>query len=190
MRRARSPSMTTIGPRVAVEASLDRSSVVAHAVMERYAARTGLTGDLASRRYLWTDAFAVCNFLGLGRPELARALVEAVHHELGRHRSDDPRRGWISGAADADGEAHPTRGGSGSASRCPSAPPVHRSTTPSSGSATVSTSTTSRSGCMRSRRSRARRESPGTSVGLASSPTRPTAGSSTRLAVVAGSGGR
>jgi len=105
------PDMTTIDPGVEVEASLDRSSVVAQAVMERYAVRTGLTGDLASRRYLWTDAFAVCNFLGLGRPELALALVERVHHELGRHRADDSRSGWISGAADADGEAHPTRGG-------------------------------------------------------------------------------
>lgn len=38
-------------------------------------------------------------------------LVDRVHHELGRHRADDPRHGWISGLAEADGEAHPTLGG-------------------------------------------------------------------------------
>lgn len=63
------------------------------------------------KRYLWTDAFAVCNELGMGRPNPAVALVDRVHHELGRHRPDDSRAGWISGLSDADGEAHPTLGG-------------------------------------------------------------------------------
>ena len=36
-------------------------------LMESYAQRTGLTADQAPRRYLWTDAFAVCNFIGLAR---------------------------------------------------------------------------------------------------------------------------
>ena len=31
--------------------------------MTRFAERTGLTGARLPRRYLWTDAFAVCNFL-------------------------------------------------------------------------------------------------------------------------------
>jgi hypothetical protein len=30
---------------------------------------------------------------------------------LGRHREDDSRSGWISGLSEAEGEAHPTRGG-------------------------------------------------------------------------------
>lgn len=34
-----------------------------------------------------------------------------MHHILGRHRSADPRSGWISGLAEAEGELHPTRGG-------------------------------------------------------------------------------
>jgi len=34
-----------------------------------------------------------------------------VHHVLGRHRSDDPRSGWISGLSDEEGERHPTSGG-------------------------------------------------------------------------------
>lgn len=63
------------------------------------------------RRYLWTDAFAVCNLLGLGERAGATTLIERVHHELGRHRSDDERTGWISGLPEADGAAHPTIGG-------------------------------------------------------------------------------
>src|SRR5947207_14515857 len=87
-------------------------------LMTRFAQRTGLIGVASPRRYLWTDAFAVCNFLGLTRDtgdgryqELALELVERVHQVLGRHRPDDPRTGWISGLGDADGRAHPTRGG-------------------------------------------------------------------------------
>ena len=41
----------------------------------------------------------------------ARELVDQVHHILGRHRDDDPRRGWISGLSEEEGERHPTRGG-------------------------------------------------------------------------------
>ena len=88
------------------------------ALMTSFAARTGLASEHPKQRYLWTDAFAVCNFLGLARltgeqryTELALRLVDQVHHTLGRHRSDDPRTGWISGLGERDGEAHPTRGG-------------------------------------------------------------------------------
>ena len=87
-------------------------------LMTRFADRTGLTSEHPPRRYLWTDAFAVCNFLGLARTtgdprfgELALQLVDRVHHVLGRHRGDDQRRGWISGLAAEGGEAHPTLAG-------------------------------------------------------------------------------
>lgn len=87
-------------------------------LMARFAERTGIASDHAQRRYLWTDAFAVCNFLGLERVsgdgrylQLAQRLVDRVHHVLGRHRADDQRVGWISGASEQEGEAHPTRGG-------------------------------------------------------------------------------
>src|SRR6185369_3242572 len=89
------------------------------AIMLDYAAITGLSplGE-APRRYLWTDAFALCNLLELFRltndgqwRDLALQLVDQVHHVLGRHRDADPRSGWISGLADAEGELHPTRGG-------------------------------------------------------------------------------
>ena len=88
------------------------------ALMNAYAERTGLSSDQSRRRYLWTDAFAVCNYLGLARitgdegyTRLALQLVEQVHHTLGRHRDDDTRQAWISGLDEADGERHPTRGG-------------------------------------------------------------------------------
>jgi hypothetical protein len=91
---------------------------LARQLMDEFAIATGLTGTAPPRRYLWTDAFAVCNFLGMYREsgesrdlDLALRLVDQVHHILGRHRQDDPRQGWISGLAEEEGERHPTRGG-------------------------------------------------------------------------------
>jgi hypothetical protein len=88
-------------------------------LMLEYARLTGL--DPASgypRRYLWTDAFAVCNYLGLFQKtddefylQLALRLIDQVHHSLGQHPIDDPRTGWISGLSKQEGELHPTRGG-------------------------------------------------------------------------------
>lgn len=90
----------------------------AAALMAAFAERTGLSSDRPPRRYLWTDAFAVCNYLGLARATgearysgLALRLIDQVHHTLGRYRPDDARRGWISGLEEAEGEAHPTLGG-------------------------------------------------------------------------------
>jgi hypothetical protein len=88
-------------------------------IMMEFADRTGLspTGP-TPRRYLWTDAFAVCNFLELHRrtgneecKQLALRLVDQVHHVLGRHREDDKRSGWISGLSEEEGRTHPTAGG-------------------------------------------------------------------------------
>jgi len=85
---------------------------MAAALMTAFAERTGIPPSTRPpRRYLWTDAFAVCNFLGSGSRDLALALVDQVHHVLGRHRADDVRSGWISGLAEHEGEAHPTKGG-------------------------------------------------------------------------------
>lgn len=87
-------------------------------IMTGFGERTGLTSDRPPRRYLWTDAFAVCNYLALYRRtgavrwrEEAQSLVHQVHHVLGRHRPDDERTGWISGLSEVEGEAHPTVGG-------------------------------------------------------------------------------
>ena len=90
-----------------------------HDFMQDYARLTGLDpAGAPPKRYLWTDAFAVCNYLELfrkthntGYRELALRLVDQVHHTLGRHRGDDSRTGWISGLSREEGELHPTRGG-------------------------------------------------------------------------------
>src|SRR5688572_5791932 len=89
----------------------DEAIRAASRLMHAFAERTGLVGDAAPKRYLWTDAFAVCNFLALGDTELAERLVEQVHRELGRHRADDTRTGWIGGMDEETGTEHPTRGG-------------------------------------------------------------------------------
>ncbi|MGZ3444104.1 MAG: hypothetical protein ACXU88_00370 [Myxococcaceae bacterium] len=87
-------------------------------LMMAFAERTGLTSDRPQVRYLWTDAFAVCNFLSLAREtgeqqyvSLALRLVDQTHQVLARHRADDGRVGWISGLSEAAGAAHPTLGG-------------------------------------------------------------------------------
>lgn len=91
---------------------------LAQNLMADFANSTGVSGRMPPRRYLWTDAFGVCNFLGLYRQtgedrylRFAVELVDQVHHILGRHRKDDPRHGWISGLPEDQGELHPTRGG-------------------------------------------------------------------------------
>ena len=88
------------------------------AILDEFAIETGLASRRPPRRYLWTDAFAVCGFLGLHTEtrqrrylDLALALIDQVHHRLGRHRADDPRSGWISGLDERAGAEHPTAGG-------------------------------------------------------------------------------
>jgi len=91
----------------------------AERIMLDFARDTGLTDSArAPRRYLWTDAHAVCSFLGLHRHTddtrylgLAKRLVDQVHYVLGRHREDDARDGWISGLDEEHGREHPTIGG-------------------------------------------------------------------------------
>ena len=97
--------------------------------MDRFARRTGLVDSSQQQsqtRYLWTDAFAVCNFLGLASTEtdpsrkeyfesLAYRLIVSVHNILGRHSLDHPnaalRQQWISGLPENQGMSHPTIGG-------------------------------------------------------------------------------
>jgi len=88
-------------------------------IMSDFSQRTALTGTgKPPRRYLWTDAFAVCNFLELYRLtdkkeylQEALNLVDQVHRILGRHRKDNPEQGWISGLDEQEGKQHPTIGG-------------------------------------------------------------------------------
>ena len=98
--------------------SSPRRETSAGRLMDGFAQRTGLEPGARPVRYLWTDAFAVCNLVGLWRKtgrdrylELALALTEQVHEVLGRHREDDERSGYISGLSGEQARAHPTIGG-------------------------------------------------------------------------------
>ena len=50
---------------------------MARSIMTEFADLTGLAGGQAPKRYLWTDAFAVCNFL-----ELCRQTGEEEYRQL------------------------------------------------------------------------------------------------------------
>lgn len=96
----------------------ERTQIAAE-FMEDFAERTGLSpAGQFSKRYLWTDAYAVCNFLGIYQAtgdakwkELALLLVDEVHQVLGKHRRDSQHQGWLSGLSEKEGAAHPTIGG-------------------------------------------------------------------------------
>lgn len=89
-------------------------------LMDQFAKRTGLLekdGD-PRRRYLWTDAYALQNFLALEKTtgdrkyaDISESLIEHVHHTLGKFSEDDHRSGWISGLPDEVGSQHPTKSG-------------------------------------------------------------------------------
>jgi len=95
----------------------DAKGIMVRNIMLDFAERTGLSrAGINPERYLWTDAFAVCNFLGLyGQTgdeqylRLALLLVEQVHAVLGRYRQDDNRTGWISGLGEEEGLRHPQK---------------------------------------------------------------------------------
>ena len=97
----------------------DSASAQAARLMSEFATRTGLSPAAQDQqRYLWTDAFAVCNFFELFRRtddqkyrRCATQLIDKVHQVLGRYRDDDRRSGWISGLDEETGRRHPTAGG-------------------------------------------------------------------------------
>jgi hypothetical protein len=97
----------------------DSAAAMAARLMSEFATRTGLSSAAEDQqRYLWTDAFAVCNFLELFERtgdqtyrRCATDLIEQVHRVLGRYRDDDMRSGWISGLDEQAGRLHPTAGG-------------------------------------------------------------------------------
>ena len=97
----------------------NESVVIAARLMSEFATRSGLSSPAHKQdRYLWTDAFAVCNFLELFERtgdaryrRWATHLIDQVHRVLGRYRDDDSRSGWISGLDEQSGHRHPTAGG-------------------------------------------------------------------------------
>jgi len=96
-----------------------QQTISTQSIMGDFAASTGLTDtSRIPRRYLWTDAFAVCNYLELYRQsgeqtslQLALKLVDQVHQILGQHRKDSVRSGWLSGLDEEQAQQHPTQAG-------------------------------------------------------------------------------
>lgn len=98
----------------------DERITQANKLLDDFSNRTGITGNEGdpSRRYLWTDAFAVQAYFGIARifenkeyRIRALKLIDLVHEHLGRHHPEDPRKGWISGLPEEEGKLHPTSGG-------------------------------------------------------------------------------
>ncbi len=96
-----------------------QQTISMRSIMGDFAESTGLTGTSSEpRRYLWTDAFAVCNYLELYRQtgakedlQLALKLVDQVHHTLGKHHKDSKQSGWLSGLEEEQALLHPTIAG-------------------------------------------------------------------------------
>ncbi len=94
-------------------------AISTQSIMSDFADSTGLSDTSREPcRYLWTDAFAVCNFLELYRQtgqqtflQMALQLVDQVHQILGRHRKDSMQSGWLSGLDEEQAQQHPIRGG-------------------------------------------------------------------------------
>ena len=96
-----------------------QQTVSIRSIMSEFAESTGLSNaSRGPRRYLWTDSFAVCNYLELFRQtgeqnymQLALELVDQVHITLGKHRKDSEHSGWLSGLDAEEAHLHPTIGG-------------------------------------------------------------------------------
>jgi len=96
-----------------------QQTITMRSIMSDFADSTGLTdSSLEPRRYLWTDAFAVCNYLELYRQsgdeedlQLALKLVDQVHYTLGKHHKDSTHSGWLSGLDEEQARLRPTMAG-------------------------------------------------------------------------------
>ena len=88
-------------------------------IMEDFANNTGLSNkEVVETRYLWTDSFAIFNYIELYKLtnsrqylDLVNILISHVHNSLAKHREDDERSGWISGLEDTEAQQHPTIAG-------------------------------------------------------------------------------
>ncbi len=102
-----------------MQQTTNTSIQIPESIMLEFASDTGLSDPSREpRRYLWTDAFAVCNFLKLYQQthqqrflKLALKLVDQVHQTLGKHRTDSGHSGWLSGLDEEQAQQHPTLGG-------------------------------------------------------------------------------
>lgn len=103
-----------------MDMQIDKKVEIANNLMDDFLTRTGIKdpGKNHKTRYLWTDAFAVQSCFALSKEPngedyraYALRIIDLVHSILGKHRDDDPRKGWISGLPADEGSIHPTAGG-------------------------------------------------------------------------------
>ena len=104
-----------------IDTNTDRAARLneAHTLMLAFARDTGLEPQSdRPRRYLWTDAFAVCTLFTLAKafdaPQLAQLalrLIDQVHQVLGHFAPQDTRSGPLSGLDAEQARLHPTLGG-------------------------------------------------------------------------------
>jgi hypothetical protein len=103
-----------------MDKQVEKNLEVAQKLIDDFLKRTGITdpGMDSNQRYLWTDAFAVLACFALSHEPFGKdyrayalCLIDMVHSTLGKHRVDDPRKGWISGMSPEVGKEHPTAGG-------------------------------------------------------------------------------
>ena len=98
---------------------MKNNNITSQSLMNEFAVQTGLTDlNTPNKRYLWTDAFAVCNFLHLyhqtGNPhykKMAFLLIDSVHSVLGKYHPKENRKGYLSGLNETEAKEHPTIGG-------------------------------------------------------------------------------
>jgi hypothetical protein len=102
------------------DTNAQKSVEYAAGIMARFADRTGIGTAPAGphNRYLWTDAFAVLNYLSLAICDkserweaLALQLIRDVHEVLGQYAPEDTRGGWLSGMEEKEATQHPTIAG-------------------------------------------------------------------------------
>ena len=88
-------------------------------IMTEFASNTGLAPEnIHPKRYLWTDAFAVCNFLELYNQTNDEKLFKFGSETylpstscIRKYNPESKKIGWISGLNIYDGEKNPTQGG-------------------------------------------------------------------------------
>src|SRR5256885_7750148 len=74
-------AMATSPPQGSAAIDVPARHARAASILDQFAA--------GSARYLWTDAFAVTTWLGVGRVDLARRLIQQVHEVLGVSRDPE-----------------------------------------------------------------------------------------------------
>ncbi len=96
----------------------EKNLLMALRLMEEFADKTALVSQKSPKRYLWTDAFGVCNYLGFYETlkdsrylDLAIKLVDQVHETLGKYAEGEHTHKRLSALDEEEAGLHPTING-------------------------------------------------------------------------------